>query len=332
MRTVGAVGRIVAELTLCGGYLLAGDELAKQRADSARGRVTVGMRDLWTTIREPCGFTRAHPRLSLNRIVFVIAIVSAVIVSGCGVDDVSTGSQVSTDVSASEAWTTATPLANGTMITTSEAQYPRSDSTPYQASTPDWSVPLGVSVAIDSVYYASLGELAWASDAIVIGVVVEARAPQYIENHDPHRPSDVPQADPAHIFTDYIIKVDRVLRGNGTDNAVIRQQGGTIQNVTVTNLSEPEMKIGYRGLFFLQRIETPVPTNGDSVTIVHVAAATWWVEGQSLVPALPTGSEEHPPTIPSEMMMSEIAVTLRGAPIGADAVPMSSAPLGPDLP
>ncbi len=268
----------------------------------------------------------------LYRFVLVIGIASVVVITGCGSNDASVGAGVTASEFADQTQATATSTAAAPPTATSPGSHPRSDTNVYQAPTPNWSTPVGASVVIDKVYYASAGELAWASNAIVIGSVVEARAPQYIESRDPNRPSDVPQADPARIFTDYVVAVDRVLRGNALGEVVIRQQGGSIQNVTVANMSDPEMEIGRQGLFFLQPFEPFRSSISDPSSVAYVTAAAWWVDGQDIVPALPTASDESPPATPLNTMVRDVAAALRGQPLGADAVPLSEAPLGPDLP
>lgn len=278
-------------------------------------------------------FTSNVPRLwHTNRLLRLIGVACcAAAIVACGSDDPAVGGG---GINASQPRATSVLAATEPAIapTTNTRDTGQAAKGSGQGPTPDWQTPVGVGVSIDRVYFASTSELAWASSAIVTGSVVDVRSPQYIENPDPNRPSEVPQADPARIFTDYVVKVDRIYRGDVRDVIVIRQQGGTIQNVTVTNMSEPEMVVGQLGLFFLQPFDSPTASTQPPTERAYVAAAAWWVDGQRLIPALPPASDEQPPITSIDVMVRDIALALRGEPVGASAVPLSDASLGPDLP
>lgn len=89
--------------------------------------------------------------------------------------------------------------------------------------------------------YADLGTLAWASHQIVAGEVVAASAPYWVDTG----------TDRPAIFTDYLVRVERQLRGFPAATVIVRRQGGTIGTCTHLLTSEPTLAVGDRLLLFL---------------------------------------------------------------------------------
>jgi len=100
--------------------------------------------------------------------------------------------------------------------------------------------------------YNSLKELATSpyTTAIVKGVVVGARS--YVENfHEPTCGSGL-------VFTDYLLKVQLVLKGSleASDTITIRQTGGSIHEISTVVWDDPPLCVGDTLIVFLHEYES----------------------------------------------------------------------------
>lgn len=194
---------------------------------------------------------------------------------------------------------------------------------------------LAISVFMTFADFGDVAHLSWSSTAIVRGTVIEELVPQHVIFDDPNRDPQIPISDPSEIYTEYVVRIDDIYRGMVADTLKIRRQGGTIDNVTVINESEAELRVGLEAVFFL--IPMPEPYAGDFLVLAGGPQGVWWVQGEEVVPAGSEGQAES--MLLSELEMA-IADALRQPPpddlTTADGtilyVPLAVAQLGPDLP
>lgn len=97
--------------------------------------------------------------------------------------------------------------------------------------------------------------LAWGSDQVIVGEVVE-QLPSTWSTVDSQTPLS------HSIATDYVVHVDQRVRGRPFDMLRLRHAGGTVKGCTLTNLSDPKPVVGGRLLLFLshQINGAPAPT------------------------------------------------------------------------
>lgn len=108
----------------------------------------------------------------------------------------------------------------------------------------------------------SLDQLAWMSEMIVVGEVVERFPSAFGTVQDDgltgaHYP----------IYTDYLIEVDAWVRGAPAPTVRLRQTGGTVGACTQVFDSEPVVEVGDRLLLFLlyDELNTDLPTAGFAI-------------------------------------------------------------------
>ncbi|HVX31219.1 MAG TPA: hypothetical protein VHA53_12130, partial [Nitrolancea sp.] len=131
-----------------------------------------------------------------------------------------------------------------------------------------------------------------------------------------------------HIYTDYVIAVDQVFRGNPTDRVTLRQAGGRVGDAELFSENSPELHPGDDLVLFLTPDYPDRP--GDAFWPTGDFQGIWLPDGDEYAPyhglmgpldlagigqavadALQQGPPEHPPL---------------------DLVPLEESLPGPDLP
>lgn len=118
--------------------------------------------------------------------------------------------------------------------------------------------------AVMSTYphFGSVAALAWVSQQIVAGVVTRQLAPIAIplDSQDP--------ASARVSYTDYVVRVDRQLRGVPAATVIVRRQGGrTADGCTSANPNETSFAVGDGVLLFLRESMMPNEPTPAYVTV-----------------------------------------------------------------
>jgi hypothetical protein len=99
----------------------------------------------------------------------------------------------------------------------------------------------------------SVATLAWLSEQIIVGVVIEQRPPIALPV-DPQDP-----ASARIIYTDSLVRVDRQLRGLPLETVLVRRQGGTVGGCVDEQPHVPSLTPGDEVLLFLREYAPPAP-------------------------------------------------------------------------
>lgn len=237
---------------------------------------------------------------------------------------------------------TKAPLADSAVASPSTSHV--SDAGATTGATNPVQVPseaLGYSVSMTFEDLPDVAHLAWRSNTIVRGVVVAEGVPQRMIANDPTRDPEIGNQDVDQIYTDYVVRVDAQLRGVVGDTLTIRRQGGTIDNITVINESEPELHVGNEAIFFV--LAPARPYTGDFVVLTGGPQGVWWIRGSQAIPATSPSDEEGASAggaMPVADLVAAIAAALAQPPpadmTSADGSPryvsLEQSPPGVDLP
>jgi len=90
-----------------------------------------------------------------------------------------------------------------------------------------------------AIYYPDINSMIKDSDLIVIGTIISYKS------YTNGRHGDL-------VFTDYKIKVEKVLKGPKKDYIIFTQTGGIINGIKYEVNDDPLMKIGEKAVFFLK--------------------------------------------------------------------------------
>jgi hypothetical protein len=121
--------------------------------------------------------------------------------------------------------------------------------------------PLCAAISESFPHFASVATLAWVSHQIVAGMVVQRLVPIAI----PLNPQD--PASARIIYTDYVVRVDRQLRGFPAATVVVRRQGGTLDGCGYEDPNAPSLAVGDGVLFFLRESMMPNEPTPAYVTV-----------------------------------------------------------------
>ncbi len=122
----------------------------------------------------------------------------------------------------------------------------------------------------------SVATLAWVSHQIIVGVVIEQRAPTWVAL----------DASTRRIYTDYVVRVDHQLRGFPAATVVVRRLGGTLDGCTHENPSQPPLATGDALLLFLHE-SMPSNTPPQPYFIIGGPQGQWRLKPDGTVaPAL----------------------------------------------
>ncbi|HEU4793944.1 MAG TPA: hypothetical protein VFS96_09830 [Nitrolancea sp.] len=188
--------------------------------------------------------------------------------------------------------------------------------------------------AVTQPHSEDLADLAWYSQQIIVGTVVEQLPPAPAE--------DVPGIDPIiqPVVTDYRIQVDERIRGLPVSTLRVRQIGGTFEDCTVTNQAGKLLAEGDQVLLFLSTPEPGVadptyyPTNGDK-GIWHfddtgTVVSNWKTSVPRSYPAI------EPPVIPMIELVEYFTTVLTNPPprkyaLIPSIIPPADAPITPPI-
>jgi hypothetical protein len=246
-----------------------------------------------------------------------LTVVIVVIAAGCG----------STDPESALEPTAATPPAVATpspMITPTPTPTPTATPVPTPAAT-----PVAVAVIGDPIGIPDMRDLVWVSTLIVHGTIAEKLPSQRFPAVDGPLGTMTPQDYyDTQLYTDYVIDVDEVFRGNSIDHVTLRQEGGRVGDTEVVSVNSPELHPGDDLVLFLTPDYPERP--GDAFWATGAEQGLWLPDGDEYAPfhgqiapldlagigqvvtdALQQGPPEHPPL---------------------KLVPLDQSPPGPDLP
>ena len=249
------------------------------------------------------------------------------VVSACG----------STDPELAQNPTAATPPAVATpspAITPTPTPTPTATPVPTTSATPTVAeatptASYGAMVVGDPVAIPDMRELVWVSTLIVHGTIAEKLPSQRFPAVDGPLGTMTPQGYyDLNIYTDYVIAVDRVFRGNPTDRVTLRQLGGRVGDTELVSANSPELHPGDDLVLFLTPDYPERP--GDAIWPTGAEQGIWLPDGDEYAPyhgligpldlagigqavagALNQGPSEHPPL---------------------KVVSLDESPPGPDLP
>jgi hypothetical protein len=200
---------------------------------------------------------------------------------------------------------TPTPTPTATPIPTANASPAVVEPTP--------TASRGAMVTGDPVGIRDMRELAWVSSLIVHGTIAEKLPSQRFPAVDGPLGTMTPQDYyDLNIYTDYVIAVDQVFRGNPTDRVTLRQAGGRVGDTELVAENSPELHPGDDLVLFLTPDYPDRP--GDAFWPTGAEQGIWLPNGaeygpyhglispldlagigQAVADALNQGPPEHPP-------------------------------------
>ncbi|HEX7101399.1 MAG TPA: hypothetical protein VF201_02030 [Nitrolancea sp.] len=204
-----------------------------------------------------------------------------VIAAGCG----------SRALPAAQGSTAATPSVVASLspiITPTPTPTPTATPSPTPAASPAAVDPTptasrGAMVIGDPVAIPNMRDLVWASTLIVHGTITEKLPSQRFPAVDGPLGTMTPQNYyDMHIYTDYVIAVDQVFRGNPTDRVTLRQVGGRVGDTELVSANSPELHPGDDLVLFLTPDYPDRP--GDAFWPTGAEQGIWLPEGDEYAP------------------------------------------------
>ncbi|HVX29485.1 MAG TPA: hypothetical protein VHA53_03315, partial [Nitrolancea sp.] len=187
--------------------------------------------------------------------------------------------------------TAATPPAVATpspAITPTPTPTPTATPSPTPAATPAVAEPtptasMMVGVTGDPVGIPDMRDLVWVSTLIVHGTIAEKLPSQRFPAVDGPLGTMTPQNYyDTHIYTDYVIAVDQVFRGNPTDRVTLRQVGGRVGDAELVSTNDPELHPGDDLVLFLTPDYPDSP--GDAFWPAGDFQGIWLPDGDEYAP------------------------------------------------
>lgn len=168
----------------------------------------------------------------------------------------------------------------------------------------------------------SVTDLTWASEHIVIGTIAE-RLPLTPDPNAPQQP----------LYTDYVVKVEKNLRGTPLPTLRIRQPGGSIPGGCTDLQGELQLHVGDRFLLFLRE-----PRSNTAVPTFRVAGHRqgYWRLSDSNVIIDPSHFQQFSGKSIADLAVQVSSILSIPQPPGQltgnyNAIPLNAAPLGIDL-
>ncbi len=174
----------------------------------------------------------------------------------------------------------------------------------------------------------NLAHLGWISSQIVTGEIIEERPPAVATGV---KGPDAQSPQPDRIYTEYVVRVEQVLRGRPVETIHVRRAGGKVNGCTQIDISEPPLAVGDRLLLFLNG-----PRRGGMDTAAHTVAAgrqgAWLLQDDGTVAPTPHHLQPYKGQVPDQIGQ-QIRAALGGVPPANLApvfvVPLDEAPLPP---
>ncbi len=170
---------------------------------------------------------------------------------------------------------TPTPTSTATPGPTPAASPAVAESTPAPV--------FGAMVVGDPVAIPDMRDLVWVSSLIVHGTIAEKLPSQRFPAVDGPLGTMTPQnVYDLNIYTDYVIDVDQVFRGNPTDRVTLRQSGGRVGDTELVSANAPELHPGDDLVLFL--IPDYPERPGDAFWPTGAEQGIWLPNGDEYAP------------------------------------------------
>jgi hypothetical protein len=171
--------------------------------------------------------------------------------------------------------------------------------------------------------YDSVSDLSWRATHIVTGTITDELEP--VKEDPVSGPSSSERSQHPTVYTDTIVEVDKTFRGDVRETVIIRQAGGTVDNLTTRVSPTVHFQSDERVLLFLHDISDRQHADENMFHVVGVDQGKWEFTEAGTVEAR-LGKMELGAVI------DEIRDALSEDQQGGDSVPLDQSPAGPDLP